>query len=301
MEGERSASSGVVDEFYFTALFDDNELFPISDEKYAEQLQIQEALVSSAISLKTSTTSGSAAPDRSKNAKCMETGQSSSSSSHGQDSSPPELCLICMDAKPGGEMLRITSCSHSFCNDCVAKYVATKIQDNILKVECPDLKCNGVLEPESCSSIVPKEVFERWENLLSESLILGAEKFYCPFKDCSAVLLDDGKEAVTMSECPNCHRLFCAQCKVSWHGGIECREFQKPGQDEREREDILVMELAKANEWRRCPCCKFYVEKRSGCMHITCSSAIHVDQNGPRFMHAFHYQTSYSGEEAFVG
>ncbi|GJS10840.1 zinc finger, C6HC-type containing protein [Tanacetum coccineum] len=38
-----------------------------------------------------------------------------------------------------------------------------------------------------------------------------------PFKDCSALLVDDGGEAVTSSECPHCNRLFCAQCKEKSH------------------------------------------------------------------------------------
>jgi E3 ubiquitin-protein ligase RNF144 len=75
---------------------------------------------------------------------------------------------------------------------------------------------------------------------------------------------------VTRAECPDCRRLFCAQCKVSWHAGIECREFQELSKDEREREDIMVMDLAKTKKWKRCPRCKFYVEKIDGCLHISC-------------------------------
>nr|GEV97123.1 zinc finger, C6HC-type [Tanacetum cinerariifolium] len=75
-------------------------------------------------------------------------------------------------------------------------------------------------------SLVPKEVLDRWDNALCESLIKGSEKFYCPFKDCSALLVDDGGEAVTSSECPHCNRLFCARCKVSWHAGMDCEEYQ---------------------------------------------------------------------------
>nr|GEU47122.1 zinc finger, C6HC-type [Tanacetum cinerariifolium] len=94
-------------------------------------------------------------------------------------------------------------------------HVAAKIQENITTVRCPDPNCKGIIGPEACRLIVPKEVLDRWEDALCESLILGAEKFYCPFKDCSAMLVNDGGEAVTSSECPHCYRLFCAQCKVA--------------------------------------------------------------------------------------
>ncbi|KAF5743816.1 E3 ubiquitin-protein ligase [Tripterygium wilfordii] len=85
------------------------------------------------------------------------------------------------------------------------------------------------------------------------------------------MFVDDGGESLTLSVCPNCRRLFCAQCKVAWHGGMSCGEFQKmEGSEIDEKEEEMVMELVKRNKWRRCPSCSFYVEKISGCLHISC-------------------------------
>ncbi|RHN82084.1 putative E3 ubiquitin ligase RBR family [Medicago truncatula] len=39
--------------------------------------------------------------------------------------------------------------------------------------------------------------------------------------------------------------------------------------DERGREDLLVRELANKKKWKRCPRCRFYVEKNDGCLHIS--------------------------------
>lgn len=248
----------LVDDFYFSALYDDQEVFPISDEKYAQELQLQEALISSAISSRTSISTDQVEVE------------TPFTTLKGQSSVSGSFCMICMDFKPSEEMFINNGCNHSFCTDCVGQYVGTKIQENISIVKCPDVKCKGVLEPQSCRSFIPQQVFERWENALCESLVLGSQRFYCPFKDCSAMLVDDGGEVVTASECPHCRRLFCAQCRVVWHAGIDCSEFQRLSKDERGREDIMVMELAKRKQWRRCPRCKFYVEKTAGCLHITC-------------------------------
>ncbi|XVF25283.1 hypothetical protein REPUB_Repub13aG0199700 [Reevesia pubescens] len=222
----------LVDDFYFSALHDDEEVFPISDEKYALELQLQEALMSSAISSRVSVGSIDLQMYqhfnslKSRKGKEKEIGESSNfQADHGS------LCLICMDVKPIGEMFRSNTCSHLFCKDCTGKYVAAKIQENISVVKCPELNCKGSLEPQICRSIVPEKVFDRWENALCESVILGSHKFYCPFKDCSAMLVDDGGLEVVESECPNCHRLFCAQCKVVWHAGISCNEFQNLSKD----------------------------------------------------------------------
>uniref|UniRef100_A0A803M8V8 RBR-type E3 ubiquitin transferase n=1 Tax=Chenopodium quinoa TaxID=63459 RepID=A0A803M8V8_CHEQI len=180
------------------------------------------------------------------------------------------LCEICADSKPQKEAFKIKGCSHSYCSDCMKTYVASKLQDGVSIINCPVPSCSGVLEPEYCRDILPFEVFARWGNLLCESVILATQKFYCPFKDCSALLVDDGFEKVTMSECPSCFRLFCAQCKVGWHADIECAEYQSLNKDEREKEDIMLRKLAKIKNWQRCPKCKYYVEKSEGCLYMKC-------------------------------
>ncbi|XP_019253073.1 PREDICTED: probable E3 ubiquitin-protein ligase RNF217 isoform X2 [Nicotiana attenuata] len=182
-------------------------------------------------------------------------------------------CDICVDEKSTSELFKIMGCTHSYCKECMAKYVASKIQENISQISCPVLGCNGLLEPYYCRSILPKEVFDRWGDALCEKMILGSERFYCPFKDCSALLIDenrDGNLVITQSECPECRRLFCAKCKVAWHSGISCEEFEKLNKDEREREDIQLMQLAKGQEWQRCPRCRMYVARSAGCPQMRC-------------------------------
>ncbi|GJY31849.1 zinc finger, C6HC-type containing protein [Tanacetum coccineum] len=119
---------------YIRPLVDyEDKIFPISDDqKYAEQLQLEEALEFS------STSSSSKLPIDSRQL-------------------PERYCDICTDTKTESEMFRNTNvCGHMFCFDCIREHVAT---------------------------------------------------FYCLFKDCSALLVDDGRQRVTSSECPNCNRL----------------------------------------------------------------------------------------------
>nr|XP_028964282.1 uncharacterized protein LOC103444043 isoform X1 [Malus domestica] len=260
-----------VDDFYFSALFDDetyDESEPVSDSKYTQELQFQEALMSSSAITSQSTHNG---------------GSSSSSSSaaiqatQAIQSNPPQpstqiLCEICVEMIEVDEMFQNEGCVHSFCSDCITKHVASKIQANIHIVSCPGLDCRAVLELDACMPILPKEVIERWNDALCEAMVLGAQRLYCPFSDCSTVLMIDneGEEAVRVSECPICHRLFCARCQVPWHPGVDCEEYRRLNEDERGRADLMVKELAKQKKWKRCPRCKYYVEKTQGCLHITC-------------------------------
>ncbi|KAK8550368.1 hypothetical protein V6N12_039081 [Hibiscus sabdariffa] len=187
---------------------------------------------------------------------------------------PSFICEICVEPKQANDLFNIKGCSHAYCTDCMIKYVASKLQDNITAISCPVENCDGLLEPEYCRSILPKEVFDRWGDALCEAMVLGSQTFYCPFKDCSTLLIDDGGEAVKESECPSCRRLFCAQCKVPWHAEIECGEFQKLHKDEREREDIMLMKLVKEKKWVRCPTCRFVVERTQGCRFMKCRLAL---------------------------
>ncbi|XWS12248.1 hypothetical protein CRYUN_Cryun37aG0073200 [Craigia yunnanensis] len=265
-----------VDDFYYSALFDndEDEIFPPSDDKYAEQLQFQEVLMSSTVS--------------------SQMGNSISSPCITHTSSPiliqampqPELmeietaeagesslsfCGICVERKESDQMFTTESCVHSYCCDCISKHVLTRVEESITIITCPGENCRAILELDICRPVLPEVVVHRWEDALCQEFLNASQRFYCPFRDCSAPLLnDDGGEVIRESECPFCHRLFCAQCYVPWHPGIECEDFQRLNEDERGREDLLVRELANENKWARCPKCKYYVERTEGCPHMTC-------------------------------
>ncbi|KAM7280911.1 hypothetical protein ACFE04_008045 [Oxalis oulophora] len=178
------------------------------------------------------------------------------------------ICDICTELK---QISSIKGCTHSFCLDCITKHVSSKLENNVANVPCPGLHCENLLHLESLISVLPKYVVDSWNYVLCMNLLNDLPISYCPFKDCSETLLtDDCKSIVKESECPTCHRLFCAECKVPWHSGIDCEEFRKLDEDERGNDDLMVRKLAKENKWGRCPRCKFYVERIQGCPHITC-------------------------------
>ncbi|KAL3599548.1 hypothetical protein D5086_007466 [Populus alba] len=263
-----------VDDFYFSALFDEEqegggggEIFEVSDDRYAEELQFQEALMGSVIVSQMKNNGPSSMmvegtpvllriSDQPMQKEIIQSGAAESSLS---------FCEICVERKESDKMFKTESCVHSFCNDCISRHVAAKVQYGARVVTCPGLNCRAVLDLDTCRPILTR--------------------------DCSALLIDDNEaEAIRESECPVCHRLFCALCSVPWHSGIECEEFQRLNEDERGREDLMLRELAKDKKWSRCPQCKFYVERTEGCPHMICrliiisgvglSFAMDVEQDG---------------------
>ncbi|KAA8542026.1 hypothetical protein F0562_023178 [Nyssa sinensis] len=241
MAKESTSDYLFVDDLYFSALFtenneEDDQVFPISDAKYAEELQLQEVLMASMINAPPITTQASPTS----NPKQIKVAKGVGESSHSEpvevapeaEAGQPSYCLceICVEEKEKKEMFRNESCHHSFCTDCISKHVATKIQENIQVVSCPGF-----------------ELQRR----------AGARRLQI-------------SDPQRKSECPICRRLFCAQCYVPWHSGVECEEFQRLNEDERGREDLMVRELARDKKWMRCPHCRFFIEKTEGCLHLTC-------------------------------
>ncbi|KAG7578858.1 IBR domain, partial [Arabidopsis thaliana x Arabidopsis arenosa] len=144
-------------------------------------------------------------------------------------------------------------CSNFYCNDCVSKYIAAKLQDNILSIECLVSGCesSGRLEPDKCRQILPREVFDQWDDALSEAVLMRSKRLYCRYKDCFALLFIDKSEVkMKDSECPHCHRMVCVECGTKWHPEITCEEFQKLAGNERGRDNILLATMAKKKNWK---------------------------------------------------
>ncbi|KAK8973181.1 hypothetical protein V6N11_049528 [Hibiscus sabdariffa] len=176
-------------------------------------------------------------------------------------------CGICTETKAVYDSFCTGGCSHIYCVRCTVNYIVSKLDDNVGSIKCPEPSCEGVLDPEFCREILPTDVFDRWGKALCESAFLGSEKFYCPYKDCSALLINDGGTVIQKSKCPFCKRVFCVQCKVAWHSGLTCPRFQKL---EPLGPDALFADLAQRKTWKRCPHCQNYVEKSYGCNYIKC-------------------------------
>ncbi|KAE8735269.1 putative zinc ion binding protein [Hibiscus syriacus] len=115
-------------------------------------------------------------------------------------------CGICGEMKPVDDSFDVRGCSHFYCVDCTVKFIESKLDYNVSSIKCPESDCEGVLDPEFCREILPWDLFNRWGNALCESAFFGSEKFYCPFRDCSALLINDGKRVIKKYRCPFCKR-----------------------------------------------------------------------------------------------
>ncbi|KAM7259900.1 hypothetical protein ACFE04_015641 [Oxalis oulophora] len=163
------------------------------------------------------------------------------------------LCEICFDWHPLSKSLNPKDCSHFYCFNCIIKYVSSKLDHNITNIRCPESGCKGLLDdPDDYRSVLPKKLFHRWGMALCESAIEIPKKFYCPYVNCSVLLINDGKCKIQKFMCPNCKRLFCVECKAPWHTEFSCAKYQVIA---KKGNDTLMEELSKKKGWMKCPKC----------------------------------------------
>ncbi|KAH9783314.1 RING-type domain-containing protein [Citrus sinensis] len=103
-------------------------------------------------------------------------------------------CEICIEPISANDKFRNKDlCSHHFCQDCIAKYIEAKVQDNnTAKIECPGVHCDQFLDLFTCKLMIPSNLFSKWCDVLCEDYVLGFERSYCPNRNCMALVVNEG-------------------------------------------------------------------------------------------------------------
>lgn len=233
------------------------------DAEYAEELQLHEALVASLYTGQSSNHASVSAEGLLSETEMLNLEKEG----EGQLNN---FCEICLDDKEGWEMFKNDSCSHSFCYECTGKHIMARISEKAKVIGCPGVSCGAAFDVNACRFLIPEEARIQWDESVCQSMILDSQKLYCPFRDCSALLVNDSGESIERNKCPLCKRSFCAVCRVPWHSEFTCKEFQKLNAKKGGKGEEMVKILAKKKNWQKCPNCKVFVERTEGCIHMTC-------------------------------
>ncbi|KAL5098399.1 hypothetical protein RYX36_002726, partial [Vicia faba] len=60
------------------------------------------------------------------------------------------ICEMCTKKKSENDTFLVCCCSYAYCADCVALYVSSKLEDNVINMRCPVSECNYLLEAKDC-------------------------------------------------------------------------------------------------------------------------------------------------------
>ena len=158
-------------------------------------------------------------------------------------------------------------------------YIARQIDTSTFPINCPDHKCRKNIQNKDIESLLTKEEYERFTRFewkWTRDCIRGTKE--CPSPNCDfyvEVETDDGENKFN---CPSCEKTYCLTCKVAFHEGLTCEEYAKKEgimtanqiNNMHLIEDDQMLELAAKLNYRQCQQCKFWVEKNTGCNHMTC-------------------------------
>ncbi|KAK1429526.1 hypothetical protein QVD17_11737 [Tagetes erecta] len=188
-----------------------------------------------------------------------------------------EPCKICFEYFCPDKLFSVKKCLHRYCFSCMRKHVEAKLLQGKLP-QCPYEKCESNIRVESCKTFLKPESYVLLRSRVKEASIPLADKLYCPFSDCSALMsITEVKEHTPsssssssgMRQCVECQRHFCVNCKVPWHNNFTCIDYMKSSLFKSSNEAKLKS-LATTKEWRECIRCKNLVELAKGCYHIYC-------------------------------
>ncbi|OEL13745.1 E3 ubiquitin-protein ligase RNF14 [Dichanthelium oligosanthes] len=177
-------------------------------------------------------------------------------------------CMICFSECPGVDFIKLP-CHHFFCWKCMQTYCKMNVKEgNVVRLLCPDTKCEGAVPPNILKRLLGEEEFERWEGLLlQKTLDAMSDVVYCP--RCQTACLEDG---------PFC---LCSLHSLLFHDIVGILNFifiqnrQKSGQVQGDQMKILeelrsLKEIMKDS--KQCPKCKMAISKTEGCNKMHCGN-----------------------------
>ena len=194
-------------------------------------------------------------------------------------------CAVCAMDKPWHEFQGNYSdaCLHterSVCDACVyenTKYLVenTNIFDE--EVTCPEQNCNAAFNFNTIRHILLSTgknhiVFEQYnERLIHRRLEQMTEFVWCAHGCGSGQLHDLESSSSVEVICIKCQQRTCFTHRTVWHAGLTCAEYDLFRNELPDDASSTWLE----NNTKRCPQCRWYIEKNSGCDQMKCRRCQH--------------------------
>ena len=177
-------------------------------------------------------------------------------------------CQICYCSYSREDILYCDECETMSCLDCMSLHFVAKIRQGDVRVTCLGHGCLRVLSEQMVAAFAPdlmplfrKNQIEIENNPLKKT---------CP--SCHKVEKVNNKNE-TMVQCADCSLQWCFSCHAPWHKGITCKMFMQDVEG-RGKKALKYWAKSKGKEnpnARKCPKCQFFIERISGCDHMTCA------------------------------
>jgi hypothetical protein len=160
-------------------------------------------------------------------------------------------CTSCLEDHAREELVQ--ECEHGYCNECLQNAFKAALKSRV-----PFQCCKKALGVKDCLGLEDGFVAEYEEMMLELST---PNPMFCSNAQC-AKFLPPRVIVGDIGTCEKCSAQTCRHCRQVTHPGTFCAE---------DKETEAVKKLAKKKGWETCPGCNHLIERREGCLHMTCS------------------------------
>jgi len=186
----------------------------------------------------------------------------------------PFECPICLEECPLDDRFTVEPCKHIYCRNCIREHVHNAIEEMKIPIKCAGCTEEPIsyLDDQQLFMILTPEEHDRYHKQSLRLHVGTTGLLTCPQPDCEGVV--EMVPPFNHFVCPSCHFQMCTSCKVPWHAGQSCENYQK-WKEENEAGDKRMEEMERLGQFKRCPKCTNGVVKSQGCNHMTCRCGTH--------------------------
>ncbi|ORY02460.1 hypothetical protein BCR34DRAFT_591901 [Clohesyomyces aquaticus] len=197
-----------------------------------------------------------------------------------EDLGPKRDCLVCTESRPLRRFPKrppTALCTHEIntCKHCLRNWIRSEFKSKVWdQIHCPE--CRVHMQYEDVRDFAPSDVFRRYDKLSTKAALEAIPGFrWCTTKGCKSGQVHDETNSTPKFKCVSCKVEYCVVHNRRWHKGETCAQFDYRTDDrikkaEEEASKKKIKETAK-----KCPGCKYNIEKTFGCDHMTCSKCRH--------------------------
>jgi hypothetical protein len=181
----------------------------------------------------------------------------------------PKECSLCLE-ELDFEFFQSLLCGHEFCRECLSDYLNLKISEKAIPIPCPFNGCTANVSESDLHLLIEPKLMEKYEKfMLSNFIETNANDFSCcPTPNCPYLFYYEPGDFDF--KCPKCQKRYCLNCKVDYHVNSTCKMYQQWCVQNGQADDLFTT-FVRGNKLKQCFKCKKFVQKVSGCNHITCT------------------------------
>ncbi|KAK6525468.1 hypothetical protein TWF694_005603 [Orbilia ellipsospora] len=187
------------------------------------------------------------------------------------DSFECQICLCDVDRRKQPKGKIAPGCNHkesSCCTDCLGSMIDSAVRNAMWgDLKCPELSCSALLDTAAVKKYSSEEAYIKWEKFQLNKALEGDEEFrWCPGQNftCGHGQLHPERDSQPRIICSECDTHHCYSCRVEWHRGQTCAEYQA-GLAISQSEAFILKTT------KRCPArgCGVPIEKREACLEVS--------------------------------